>query len=482
MTSEGSTSEASSGPPSANDFDLGEDQSVVRDSNDESSKSQRLAPSAIIRLVVNSLLMITIGNRVGRPLAGTVSGLLIIFALSREARGRLNSTLGSILLILGLYIVYEGAAYLYTKSVQNGKTATRLYGAPTFGRLGGPRKYMFQLALAMSKQFSIEMTSQDAELFSALRRLDLKFTEMVFRKTYLRERKLDGVETDQAESEWPKQWDKMLSRSHDEVSLEKSISDSMVWQVFMNGLNNISPMLIPLAALGMAVSVWLFAQGLTKVNYLPSTQIGLLFGFALAALIFANLTRGFSPVEILDPQEKWKELSVQDLAASLINQQEFRQIEPHIGKRFWPTRVAFGDRYVKLIRNHYVKILAPLLLFYAAISLGILLVSAGVGTLGSRGASAGWYYHMAVAIVAIPCIIILAMYLSFAVLQTAEGLIALLTGAIILGAVPPILGLLFTGKPQGEGIIISSLVAGVAGALSTALADGTRKRVQRSNG
>jgi hypothetical protein len=487
MTPPSSAANESSGDlPEAANFDLGEDPPATHGtSKDKSTGLQWPTPAALIRGFVNALLKITINNKVSRPLIQTVSGLLLIFSLSQTARRSLNSSPGDILLILGLWIAFEGSSLVLSKSSKDGWVANKIFHGPAFGRLGGPWRYEFNFIMAMCTQFTMDIAPEDATAFAILQRHARENFESRYKARYVHQRELDGVGEDQAESEWPEQWDRLQSRSFGGVSFGQSLSGSLVWQSLLPALRFVIPIISPMAALGVAITVWLFGRGLGQMNYLPAIQVAILFGFALSALIFTNLTHKFSPLMIRDPGDAWKNssktMSMDELVDTFLNLDKQRdELSPYIGKFLYPTRVAFGDRYVKLIRNLTVRTIGVSLIFYAVVSLVILAASAAVEAVASGESSVDWYCHMALALVTIPCMIVLAVYLSFLILQSAGGLTAIVSAAIILSATPLILGLLFTGEPQGKDVVVPSVIAGVAGALATALADRTRKRVQRS--
>ena len=334
-----------------------------------------------------------------------------------------------------------------------------------------------KLALQMHKQFSMEVAPEDEEVISVIQALDRDVTEEVFRERYISVRRLDGVPADQASDGWTeKVWPRVLSRSYDGVSLGDTYSRSLVWQVFMFRLVQIAKLSLPLLTIGLTVSIWLASSGIRSGNYLPTLQVVTLAGFLFTALIFANITYGFSVVQWLAPSKTLlNRITDEGLKRRLVE-----TMGPYVGKRLWPVKVTFGERYTRLVGNYFIRLAGAILLFYSAATLCILLICAAFAALGSGGSGREWYYHMAVALVAIPGTIFLASCVAFLILRMAGSMMAVVTAAIILAVTPPMLTFLLTGKSPGKGAVTSSILAGLTGAMATALADRTMDHVQRT--
>lgn len=459
-------------------FDLGEDEPSDRSGPVPVARvtRHRVPLSTIVTIVVNVFLYLIVANPFSAFLIGLATELAVVAVLSQSARESLHSSLGGLLLIVGLLIALDISGFLYNKGVANGKIGRMFYGKPFLGRLGGASQAMGRLALQMHKQFSMEVAPEDEKVVSAIRNLDRDILEAQLRAKYLCVRQMDGVLADQASREWTeKQWPRVLSRSYRGVTLGDTYSKSLVWQVFMYKVVLIVRVTMPLLSIGLALSIWLAARGIRAENYLPTLQVVALSGFLFAAIVFANVTYGFAFVQWQEPSKA----VLSSLTDEGFKKHLVESVAPYVGKRLWPVKVTFGERYSRLVGNFFIRAAGPALSFYLASTLCILLICAMVGTIGSSGTDSEWYYHMAVALVAIPGIMFLSIYVAFLVLRMAGSLGAIVAAALILAVAPPMLTFLFTGERPGKGAVTSSIIAGVAGALATALADRTKERVQR---
>jgi hypothetical protein len=479
MDSANSVLGAAADSSSADDFDLGvgtpSDRSGSMTTSVVRVSSHRVRLGTWITLAANAFLYLTVGNLVSYFFIGLAAEVALAAVLSQAARESLHSSLGSLLLIAGLAICLEISGYLYTKSAINGRVGRIVLGKPSFGRLGGVREVDLRLVMQMHKQFSMEVAPEEKETISSIRALNLEISEAVLRAKYTRERELDGVTVDHANREWTEtQWPRILSYSCDGVSLEDTYSNSLVWQVFFPRISQILRRVMPLIFIGLTVGIWLFAREIRAGDYLLTLQLVLLTGFLLTAIVFANITYGLSFVQWTAPN---------NASLNAIPDKELRSrvaAAPWIGKRFWPVKVTFGNRYTPLVGNYFARRAVAPLCYWTVALLCVLLICAAVGTIGSGGPESEWYYHMAVALVAIPALIFLAIYVSFVILRMAGGLTAIVTAALILAITPPMLTFLFTGQQPGKGAVSTSLIAGLAGALATAIADRTKDRVERS--
>jgi hypothetical protein len=462
----------------ADDFDLGVGTPSDRSGSVTTSvvrvSRHRIRLGTWITIAANAFLYFTVGNPVSYFFISLAAEVALAAVLSQAARGSLHSSLGSLLLIAGLAICLDISGYLYTKSAINGKVSRIVLGKPSFGRLGGVPEVSLRLVMQMDKQFSMEVAPEEKEMISSIQALNLEVSETILRAKYISERKLDGITVDHANREWTEtQWPRILSYSYDGVSLEDTYSNSLVWQVFFPRISQILRRVMPLVVIGLTVGIWLFAREIRTGDYLLTLQVVLLTGFLLTTVVFVNITYGFSFVQ-------W---TVSKASLNTIPDKELRSrvaAAPWVGKRFWPVKVTFGDRYTPLVGNYFVRRAVAPLCYWTVALLCVLLICAAVGTIGSGGPQSEWYYHMAVALVAIPALIFLAIYVSFVILRTAGGLTAIVTAALILAITPPMLTFLFTGQRPGKGAVSTSLIAGLAGALATAIADRTKDRVQRS--
>ena len=479
MDSAHSVLDAMADSSSADDFDLGfgapSDRSGSVTTSAVRVSRHRVRLSTWMTLVVNAFLYLTVGNLVSYFFIGLAIEVVLATVLSQAARESLHSSLGGLLLIAGLVICLEISGALYLKSSIKGRVGRIVLGKPSLGRLGGAPEVNLKLMIQMCKQFSMEAAPEDKEMISAIQALDLGITEAVFRAKYVSERKLDGVAADHANREWTeKQWPRILSHSYEGGSLEDTYSNSLVWQVFYPRISPILRRVIPLVVIGITAGIWLFVREIRTGDYLLTLQVILLTGFLFTTVVFVNITYGFSLVQWQAPSKA---------VLNTIPDEKLRSHAaeaPWVGKTFRPVKVTFGDRYTPLVGNYFVRRAAAPLCYWTVALLCLLLTCAAVGTIGTGGPGSEWYYRTAVALIAIPALIFLAIYVSFVILRMAGSLTAVVTAALVLAITPPMLTFLFTGQRPGKGVVSTSIIAGLAGALATAIADRTKDRVQRS--
>jgi transposase-like protein len=473
---------SSAAPASADEFDLGEEDSGNRTGSPTSAglaNRHRVRMASAVTIGANVLLYVAVANPVSAFLLTILFELAMITVLSQAARGSLHSSIYGILLIGGLVIGWEIAGTLYKKSLVSGRAAQLLFGKPTFGRLGGLPQSSFRLAMQMCEQFSIEFAPEDREAISRVQQVSRDADEYLLRTEYIKLRKSDGFPVDQAIQEWrEKQWERILSRTYQGVSMRDSYSNSLVWQVFMYRLPGIGRRVGPLIAAGFLVSIWFFTRGgIRSVSYLPALDTVVLTGFLVTGVIFANVTYGFAFIQWEGPSDA-KLLAVADAE---LKSRIAEVNASYAGKVFWPVKVSFGKRYTRLVSNYFIRAIATPLAFFAAASLSALLLCAAFGILGSHGPGSQWYYYVAAAVVAIPALMLLTIYLAFTILQAAGSLVSMTIATLILAATPLIVASAISGQPPGKAAVVSSIIAGAAGALATTFADRVKERVQRAN-
>jgi hypothetical protein len=290
------------------------------------------------------------------------------------------------------------------------------------------------------------------------------------------------------EEAWEATWERMQRVEYHGVRFGEA-TQSGLFELFGTRFRFVGRLVRPLYAVFWIGYLWFLAEAIREDNVLRLVQFTLLGGFAIAAQIFACFTVSFRAVSVRAEAslaffgEELQTARDQDPAFGqwmerLLSGEWREDLEAHEGDTLSPA-VGIREGYIQTVRNAFVRewvavgILDGAIVFLPLI-VAIWPIALGVSSWPDAKVN-DWTVAWLLGIVAAPLVFSVLIGLGFFVLARLRAFVALIATGLFLALVPPLVNSVF-GNDIGLDVVVSSIIASLAGIVSTAMAELVRKR------
>lgn len=407
-----------------------------------------------------------------------VIDLVLALIISRPIRAGHGFWFQLVAFVVALAML-ETAGFGYRAwALQRTWFASLAYGRPRFRPLGGPGSATFRFILGCSKFLRLDLTDEADEVLRMIGRKDLLETEAMMRRAYVR----DGHDP----ATWSQVWERMKRAGHLDQTFGGVIEQGR-WNIFAGRATTVERMVLPLTTIYTVGTLWLLAGFATSDDPLPLLQFTLVAGFVIALVIFVNFTvsfRSLTTFEVTPLQSQWE---IQEaLSRQGISQEELAdyieehepglraRIEQHLGRTFYPE-IGIEPGYIEQVRNRFSRMFFVIGMSNIVVSCLFLMLQWPVARLVSGWPDDkvdSWTTSMLLYAPLIPVALLVAMALGFMVVSRLRKLVGLLTTAVLLAAIPPVITYaLGLDEVSDQAVLISSIVSAVIGVIPTAIAE-----------
>ncbi len=369
------------------------------------------------------------------------------------------------------------AAVLGATMSSTARYARLVDGRPRFDPLRSDGRRLLSTLGRCIASVELRFRPEDQLVTSRLGALSLEFAELAFHQTY-RANRFD-------DADWPEAWQEIEGAQIGPVPFGEATRSGLL---ALFGLRHavVTKLTEPLAGIFTAGYILLLSRAVANQSLLGLVQLVLAFGVVTAAVIFVNFTtqlRVITPVvdgtEALFAAELEKSRTDPEVAALL---DEWRrrldaEMAGAAGRDMLPT-ITIRPGYVEAIRSSFVRRFLIAGLADLVGLLPLLWLCSLAGLLLSAWTDAevlGWAGWMTVGLVVAPFAFAAAVAFGFFLLARTRALLTLVATGLFLAVIPPLVSYAFGGETDAT-VIITSVVAGLAGILSSAVAELVKKR------
>ncbi len=362
--------------------------------------------------------------------------------------------------------------------------ATLAEGKLRFKRLKGIRNQTFKFLLRCDKCVDLIFKEEaEEEVINKIGARDLAVTEKVYFNLYR--------DADYPPSEWPEAWEQIKNAEFAGVKFGETIRSGRRIIFQLKG-TVISGLASPFLLIYAAGTFWLSADVAGGRNPLRLAQFALLLGFVMALIIFINFTAMLRVIGIVSDDDSFKvqtrhdslDINVKararqlEQAKALAKESELTpEIAAHSGEVYYPA-VIIRSGYIESIRNAFTRgFFVDGILVAVALEL-LILIQWPFALASSHWSSSQvdtWTMKMLVATASMPLAFLVALMLGFTVLARFQQFIGVLVSGLIMAAIPPLITYIVRGSP-GTAVVVTSLITGAIGAVSTAIAEAIKER------
>jgi hypothetical protein len=290
------------------------------------------------------------------------------------------------------------------------------------------------------------------------------------------------------EAGWESTWERMQRVEYHGVRFGEA-TQSGLFELFGTRFRFVGRLVRPLYAVFWIGYLWFLAEAIRGRNIFWLVQFTLLGGFAIAAQIFACFTVSFRAVSVRAEEslaffgEESQTARDQDPAfgqwAERLLSGEWREdLKVLEGDTLSPA-VSIREGYVQTVRNAFVREwVAVGILDGAIVFLPLILVIWPIALAADRWTDAkvnDWTIAWLLGIGAAPLVFSVLIGFGFFVLARLRAFAALIATGLFLALVPPLVSYAF-GHDVDLEVMVTSIIASLAGIVSTAMAELVRKR------
>jgi hypothetical protein len=290
------------------------------------------------------------------------------------------------------------------------------------------------------------------------------------------------------EEGWQSTWERMQQTEYHGVRFGEA-TQSGLFELFGTRFQFVGRLVRPLYAVFWIGYLWFLADAIRGGSVVRLVQFTLLGGFAIAAQIFACFTVSFRAVSVRTEAslaffgEESQTARDQDPAFGhwmerLLSGEWRENLKVHEGDTLLPA-VGIREGYIQTVRNAFVREwVAVGILDGAIVFLPLILAIWPIALAADNWKDAAvnrWSVYWLIGIAAAPLVFSVLIGLGFFVLARLRALAALVATGLFLALVPPLVGLAFN-KEIDAAVVASSIIASLAGIVSTAMAELVRKR------
>ena len=428
--------------------------------------------------IATAATWILFANPVAVAVWGILVGVITAVVFTRPLRVGHAGWVGIVLVVVVYGVVV--ALGLFEVHVTRGRWFNRLvHGKPRFWPITSPGRRAMATILGCIGFMELRWKPEDEVVVNKLAKSTAAARKELYHIRYLQH---------YGEEDWEATWERMQRVEYHGVRFGEA-TQSGLFELFGTRFQFVGRLVRPLYAVFWIGYLWFLADAIRGGSVVRLVQFTLLGGFAIAAQIFACFTVSFRAVSVRTEAslaffgEESQTARDQDPAFGhwmerLLSGEWRENLKVHEGDTLLPA-VGIREGYIQTVRNAFVRewvavgILDGAIVFLPLI-LAIWPIALAVDNWKDAAVNR-WSVYWLIGIAAAPLVFSVLIGVGFFVLARLRALAALVATGLFLALVPPLVGLAFN-KEVDAAVVVSSIIASLAGIVSTAMAELVRKR------
>jgi hypothetical protein len=430
---------------------------------------------AKLAVALNKALWLLVATPLAQFVVPLIAGIFVAIAVSKPIR--IGRDFGFELLFVTLFfVIREAIGWPFLKIVKSQWFLSLYSGKPQFGPLKGPGKSLFRFILRCFASVELRLEPEIETVFRKSGDSSFRQVEELYRRTYERA----GYEP----SDWPDVWEKIQHAEFAGVEYCDAIRTGR-WDSFYLKYYSVQKLVLPFSALYTAGTFWFLDRAAQGKSPLHLVQFTLVAGFIIAFVIFTNYTLSLRVGKMLTREQAAQirdellrsadaetRAAARELDNSMQDPELEHELETYAGRDFYPV-ISMKPGYIKAIRNEFVRnflIIATVSVLALEFLVLIQWPIAHVLSHWTGSQVDAWTGKMMLGTALIPIALTAAISLGFMILSRLKKLASVLTTALLLAVVPPLITYALH-RSVSNVVLISSVVTAAVGVLPSAIAE-----------
>jgi hypothetical protein len=382
----------------------------------------------------------------------------------------------SVVVCIGIFVVL---ALLIERLISNRRWYSWLIqGKPRFWPIQSIGRRKLDTISACIRTTKIDWKPDDRVVIEKLAELNEEFYRELLHRYYIEHYE---------DKDWPRTWKTMQAAESHHVTFGEALRSGL-FDLFALRLGVVQKYVYPFSTVFCIGYVWLLGDVIRGASPLRLVQFTLLTGFITAAVVFVNFVVQLRVITVqsqevvfsIFEQELKKTRETDSILTAWMD--EFREKvraleETEEGKVLFPT-ITILPGYVEALRNSFVREFTIGGLMNAVLFLPVLLLVWPIALFVSSWKTAevhDWTIGLGLGLVVGSVAFSASVAIAFFVLAKSHAFIGLIFTGVFLAIVPPLVSYSFGGD-IGSNVVITSVLTGAAGIVSSAIAELVKKR------